>query len=204
MQTHSYVESTWFLEATIPEKLEERVTNLKQNISVNKIIYSILFLFLLASFAHREPSYCRIVDQITNSYLKEMAIPHGLVLSGYGGAMMDDVQSITLRFLSHDSLNLNEARVLYVEMMEDFLHRVNCHEKIRPHLHDFPFGVDNIKLTISFEDPQGNIRGNGYIAMIFISKNHTIHYSAYNSNKEDFYNLCEESYGEARRKVTGQ
>ncbi len=74
---------------------------------------------------------------------------------------MDDIQSVTLRFFSSDALHVDEALVLYIEMIKSFLHRINCYEKLRAHLHNFPFAVDNIKLTISFLDFQGHTTREG-------------------------------------------
>jgi hypothetical protein len=176
---------------------------LGKSILMSRIIYLFPFLFLLTAFAHREPDYCKMVDRITENYLKEMAEPRGLTLSGYGGAMMDDIQRVTLRFLSHDALNVDEARILYVEMMGEFLRRINCHEKVRPHLHNFPFEDDNIKLTISFVNSEGHTIRDGHVALMSIARDHKLYFAAYNPDIEDFYTLCEESYEEARRKVTG-
>jgi hypothetical protein len=170
---------------------------------MSKTSYLFSLLFLLSSFAYREPNYCKMVDHITKNYLKEIAEPRGLMLSGYGGAMMNDIQSVTLRFFSSDALQVDEARVLYVEMMEEFLRRINCHEKIRSYLHVFPFEVDNIKLTISFLDSQGHTTSDGHVAMMFIGRNHTIYFEAYDPIANDFYTLDKKSYEEARKIVIG-
>jgi hypothetical protein len=107
--------------------------NLK-NYVLTFITFFVGFIFFLcAAFAYREPNYCKMVNQITKKFLKESAQPRRLILSGYGGAMMNDIQEISLSFLSFDALNVDEARILYVEMMEEYLQRINCHERIRPH-----------------------------------------------------------------------
>jgi len=173
-------------------------------ILMNRIIYLSFILFLLTSFGYREPNYCKIVDSITKSYLVEVAVPRDLILNDYGGAMIGDIKSISLSFLSHHALNVDEARILYVEMMEELLNRINCHEKIRPHLHNFPFEEANIKLTISFINSEGRTVRDGHVALMSIAKDHKLYFAAYNLNTEDFYDLCEESYEEARRIVKGQ
>lgn len=92
---------------------------------------------------------------------------------------------------------ITEKRLLY-----QLLKRYNCHEKIRPYLHNFPFEIDNIKLTIGFDDADG-ILGDGHIAQIGKVKNNRLYYSAYNAEAEKFYSLHRESYEEARRIVMG-
>jgi hypothetical protein len=175
--------------------------NLKNYILMIRTFFVGCIFFLCAAFAYREPGYCKMVDQITKKFLKECAQPRRLMLSCYGGAMMNDIQNITLRFLSFDALNVDEARMLYVEIMEEYLQRINCHERIRPHLHNFPFEENNIKLSIGFENSKRKITRDGHVAMIFISKNHTIYYDAYDPITEEFYTLHRESYEEALRFV---
>ncbi len=174
---------------------------LKHYISMIRIHYLLFFTFLFTTgFAYRESNYCKMVDRITKSYLKEFAKPHQLTLSSYGGAMANDIQEIFLGFLSFDAINVDEARILYVEMMEEYLKRVNNHEKVRPYLHEFPFGIDNIKLDIGFENNERKITRDGHVAMIFIGRNHTIYYDAYDPIKK-FYSLHREPYEEALKLV---
>ncbi len=176
--------------------------SLNKNILISKISYLFPLLCLLSSFGYREPSYCKMSDHIVRNYIKEFVLPRRLMLSGSGGAMMNDIQEITLRFLSFDTIDVNEARVLYIEMMEEFLHRINCNEKIRPFLHNFPFVDENIKLNISFINSEGRTLRDGHVAMIFIGRNHTIYYEAYDPITK-FYTLHREPYEEALRIVVG-
>jgi len=75
------------------------------------------------------------LDQNVKTYVKEFAKPRGLYLSASGEALEYDINKVKLSFLSFDRLTVDEARVLYVEMMEEFLGRVNQNEEIRPYLH---------------------------------------------------------------------
>ena len=168
---------------------------------MNKTIYSLLFLLLIpltsCGYRHLEPSYWKLVDSITKNYVKETAAPKRLDLYGYGGGRMYDIEEVILRFFCCDHLTVEGARVLYVEMMEEYLKQINCNEEVRPYLHNYPFNIDNIKLTISFLDAQGHTLGDGHVALVFISRNHTIDYAAYNTDTEEFYSLHEEPYEEA-------
>ncbi len=167
-------------------------------------IFSLLGMFILFnSFFYREPNYCKMSNLIIEAYVKEFAKPRALFLTGLGGAMANDIQEISLNFLSFDALNVDETRRLYVIMMEEFLCRINCHEKIRPHLHNFPFDYSNIDLTIGFEDSKRKITGDGHVALMYIGKNQDLLYRAYNPDTEEFYSLHREPYEEARRIVMG-
>ncbi len=170
---------------------------------MNKVYHLLMALFLMTSFRYREPHYCKISDQIVGSYVKDFAQPRQLMLSGTGGAMVNDIQEIYLSFLSFDRLNVDEAKALYVEMMEELLHRINCHEKIRPHLHNFPFRDNNIKLMVSFVNDEGCAIRDGHVALMSIAKDHIIYFAAYDPDTENFYTLHREPYEEALRIVMG-
>src|SRR2546423_733830 len=75
---------------------------------------------------------------------------------------------------------------------------------IRIFLHNFPFGVDNIKLDIGFEDNERKIIQDGHVALMYISKNQELIYRAYNPDTEEYYPLFRESYVEALKLVMGQ
>ncbi len=168
--------------------------NLKHSNLIKTILFCLLVPLLMA---YREPQYCKMVDQITKSYLKEYVKPRRMMQTEYGGEMMDDIQKIFLSFVSFETLNVDQARILYVEMMEEYLKRVNNHEKVRPHLHNFPFEESNIKLMLSFENPDLTIKGDGNVALMSIAKNSTIYFAAFNPTTEKFYTIHEETYSEA-------
>lgn len=183
----------------MPKKLEGEDVNFKQFILVSKNLILLPVFCMLMAFGVREPNYCKIARRIAGTYAIEFAQPRGLQLTGYGGAMMDDIQEIELRFLSLGTLNVEAARTLYVEMMEEFLVRINQNDKIRPYLHDYPFGIKNIRLVIGFDDASRHILGDGHVAHMFIGRNDTLYYDAYNPETEEFYTLYKENYGEALR-----
>jgi hypothetical protein len=175
---------------------------LKEGVMIlNKGIYLLFLLFLPTCFGYQEADYCKIADQIVNSYVREFAQPRGLRLSAYGGAMMGDIQKITMGFSSFDALDTDKARTLFVDLMEEFLSRINCYKKIHPYLHTFPFEKNNIKLSISFVDLKGHNIADGHVALMGIRKNGTLYYAAYNNDIKEFYDLHQENYIEALQKV---
>lgn len=92
---------------------------LKNYILISRNFILLPVFCILMSFGIREPNYCKIARRIAGTYAIEFAQPRGLQLTGYGGAMMGDIQEIELRFLSLEHLDVATARKLYVEMMED-------------------------------------------------------------------------------------
>ncbi len=165
---------------------------------MNKLFMLLLLLAPLSVFG---ANYVKMSERIVKRYNKEVAKPKKLYLSGSGGAMMNDIQRVILNFQSCELLNINEARTLYVEMMEDFLSRMNENEKIRPYLHDYPFGVDNFDLMIGFEDSKHKITGDGHVALLFIGRNQELLFEAYDQQAGKFYTLHREPYVESLRIV---
>jgi hypothetical protein len=169
-----------FWKRPMQKKLQGEEMNFRKLILVSKNLILLPVFCILMSFGVREPNYCKIARRIAGIYAIKFALPRGLQLTSYGGAMMGDIQEIELRFLSLNILSVETARLLYVEMMEEFLARINQNDKIRPYLHDCPFGVKNIKLVIGFDDDNGHILGDGHVAHMFIGRNDTLYYEAYN------------------------
>ncbi len=171
---------------------------------MSRTICLALSLLLLTSFGHRKADYCKMAERLADRYAIEFAQPRGLMLCRYGGAMMDDIQEVSLGFTSFIALSVDQARIYYVEMMEEFLCRINSDEEIRPYLHNYPFEEENIKLRIGFDDSQGKILSDGQVAQMGIVKDHKLYFAAYDSEKEKFYDLHEESYEEALKIVQNQ
>ena len=177
---------------------------------MNKVF--IFFLFFLGLFITPstfalnkippEPYYCKIIDRITHKYLKEYIIPQGLDCICIGGSMMGDIQAVALGFVSYKALNVDEARKLYVNIVEEYLHRVNCNEEVHPYLHNYPFTINNLEFTIRFSHPNGKRIADGHVAlMFFIENRNLLFYKGYDSNTDNFYLLHKESYEEALKIV---
>lgn len=163
------------------------------------ITYAILLLLVfMISTNFSEPKYCKLSDRIFIPYNKELQKQKNLYLTGSGGAMMGDIQKINAHYTSFDLLNVEEARRLFVEVAEGYLHRYNQNEPIRPYLHNYPFAIGNFEITISFKDEQYGRVNQNYVALIFNTKDCKIYYGAYDHEKKKFIDLYEEPYETAR------
>ncbi len=111
---------------------------------------------------------------------------------------MDDIQKINASYISFDRMTIEEARRLYVEVIEGYLCRYNQNEEIRPFLHDFPFTIGNLHVMIGFENEQRKHMDQGFVALMYVSKKHRLLYRAYDHEQEKFIDLYEEPYETAR------
>lgn len=116
--------------------------------------------------------------------------------------MMGGIQAVALGFASYKALNVDQARKLYVDIIEEYLHKVNGNEEVRPYLHNHPFTINNLEFTIEFDEPNGRMKSDGHVAYVsFIASRNLIFYSSYDYKTHEFQDLHEESYEEALKIV---
>lgn len=160
-----------------------------------------LLLSVLCSF-YKEPKHCKLSDRIFIPYNKELKKEKHLYLVGSGGAMMDDIQKVNAHYVSYDRLTVEEARRLYVDVVEGYLSRYNQNEEIRPYLHNYPFTINNFKIMIGFENENHQHMDKGFVALV--SNRETkgvIYYASYDHETKKFNKIYEEPYETAREIV---
>lgn len=152
--------------------------------------------FICNSCSSTERRDIQMVNEIVDKYSLELKRERGLYLIGRGGRMMDDIQQVYVEYTSVDAPSVDEVRKLYVEIAEEYLQRINSNEELRPYLHVYPFTIENLALTLSFEDVAYRIRKDGYVAYAYIPKDNLIYYKEYKSD-EQYHLLLSEPYAEA-------
>ncbi|MFT4553153.1 MAG: hypothetical protein ACI9S8_001789 [Chlamydiales bacterium] len=180
---------------------------------MTKLLLLIITFLSLTSFLgfFEEPSYIQMANRITNSYNRTLKKNHGLQVIGSGGAMMDNVKKINLHYTAYKRLSIQEARTLYIEVIEGLLEKVNTDDKLRPFLHNYPFEIKNLDISIRFEDSPGTRVPEDYVAFIFNNKDEIV-FSAYRLDPDardkiidgKYYPLHKETYEEALRIEQGE
>ena len=160
----------------------------------------LILLLALGTLSSFKANYVKLVHRVNASFTKEFGKDKHLHLIGSGGAMMDDVKGVTLHFISYEPYTIEEARSLYIELVENYLCRINQTEKLRPYLHDYPFTNANLNFIISFEDNSKHLRSDGYVAALYQVKDHELVYSGYD---DGLYPIHRETYDEAKEIVLG-
>lgn len=144
-------------------------------------------------FSFKSPKYCTLSDEIFfkyNNKLKEK----GLYLEGFGGAFMDDIKEIGAYYVTFKPMTVEDARLLYIEVVEGILKVYNDNEIIRPFLHNYPFSFKNLKIRIEFDDECHCFRSGGLVAAIFPNKGCNIVYMTYDLQKQELVDLYSEPY----------
>lgn len=126
----------------------------------------------------KSPDYLKYVDEIVDDFVNDMKKKYKLHCYGSGGSMPTDVEKIEVLFISYSKSLVNDARKMEVTAVQELLHRINTHEKIRPYLREYPFHADRIGVSISFRSETDDRPLDGSVAYVSIGKNKIFYYTA--------------------------
>ncbi|NNM43196.1 MAG: hypothetical protein HKM07_02510 [Chlamydiae bacterium] len=87
---------------------------------------------------------------------KKLKDEKGLILIGTCSQMMDNIQLMGMSFNFYQTVDLSHARELLIYSIEKYLSSINSDQKIRPYLHEYPFGAKNVEISIHFYNPDGS------------------------------------------------
>jgi hypothetical protein len=166
---------------------------------LKKILISFLscFIFISEMVSCRQPGrqfYGDKAFSILNKYSNFLQKTEGFEVFGTGGAMTTNVKSVFVSYVSNKNVGLEEARKIYISVIENLVKEYNNDKEIRPYLNDYPFTYNNIDLHISFKN-KGNYIGNKKIAFILKAKG-IIYYDIFDEKLDDFIDIYQEPYEE--------
>ena len=90
----------------------------------------------------------------------------------------DEIKKICLRYSSQKLLTLNEARLLIVELTEEFLDRLNSGPPLTFEAEQYPLTAAHLDIRINFESFYGKYCDEQYMGLIWLQKN-CVHYFAF-------------------------
>lgn len=169
------------------------------NSTFRKIIYA--FSILVPFFIWGEDDYDTMAYRVMNTYSDKIEKPLGVKLIATGGGMASDLHMLELVYEGQQHFNVEQARHLYITVMEGFLKAINSYRQIRPWLHEYPYTSKNVRMRITFHDANGERVPNEYIAYIATIKG-TVYYDTHHNN--DFRDFHKEPYEEALRIVNAE
>lgn len=113
-----------------------------------------------------EGPHCREADRLIREFAQKVQEEHGLSLTGFGGEMHHEIRTLGLSFSSRNSMELKEARALYLGLVQEFVDTVNRDRLIRPYLSEYPISTKQVEILLSLQDDQGKMRRDGSVCMI--------------------------------------
>ena len=108
-----------------------------------------LLMYVLTSCS-RESMEDKLSDRHMSAFGKEVQKTDNLYLVGTGGSARYGIDKLSLTFISPTTPTIEEARSLYLDIMNRFINRINEDEEIHPYLIDFPVTYRDVNLKIGF------------------------------------------------------
>ena len=104
----------------------------------------------------RIPKDEQAVNDLLGRIAKSLVKRHPIRPIGTSVAMPEgDVRMLGLQFQIRGPLTKAELRAITVDYVQVFLSHVNADEKVRPSLNHYPFGVEDLGMSIFVIDPTG-------------------------------------------------
>ncbi len=150
---------------------------------------------------YEPPIYIRYVDEVTETFLKEVYKKYGFECEATGGGMPHDVEEIEVSLDANQTATIEEARELEIKLTERFAQIINAHEKIRPFLREYPFPAGRVSVMISFKIPKKAKMVDDNVAFVFQAKNKIFYRGLNPDNQYVPKRLKDEPYEEALRIV---
>ena len=94
-----------------------------------------LLMYVLTSCS-RESMEDKLSDRHMSAFGKEVQKTDNLYLVGTGGSARYGIDKLSLTFISPTTPTIEEARSLYLDIMNRFINRINEDEEIHPYLID--------------------------------------------------------------------
>lgn len=120
-------------------------------------------------------------------FAKKQHFENGLSVYGTGHSMPEGkIKELSLYFMAQRKLKVDEARILYISVTQQMLNQLNADPQLQFCLDHHPFTIDDLQVSIAFEEQSGKDVDPPYIAYVHMAKG-IIHYVYYNSNTGLFY-----------------
>lgn len=101
-------------------------------------------------FVHQEKPHESLIDAVLAAYLREMVKDYRFGVDRIGGKLVDGVDEVVVRLIYFQPTNLEKARELQIIATERLLYLLNSNEQLRPYIKDYPFTLNNLKVSVLF------------------------------------------------------
>lgn len=162
--------------------------------------FALLILLLTCFFSCEEtPKHVQEANRVINIFTAYMENCEHFHLSTAGGAMMNKINKITLKYESCREIGIDKTRRLFVANVNKLLTLINSDLAVRPYLHRYPFTINDLNFSLSFYNKKTRFIQGINISYVFCAKGN-IHYCNYDS-EENLNTIFEEPYEEALKIV---
>jgi hypothetical protein len=171
-----------------------------------KFLIIVTYLLLSSCVDTSYNYYTDPVSQYTNEIRNRVAVrlrdEMQLRPCGTGGSGLYHITLLALFCNYYKEVDIEKARELLVQAGILFLKTANEHEKARPYLENYPFGLKNIELRFFREDENGPVYSNDKLS-VFTLVDGILHYKITPSLGKSI-TIYEETFAEAAAKLNIQ
>lgn len=148
-----------------------------------------------------EDYYVKLSHKISDQYSRDMLSQHGFRQFGSGGGFYYNVDHISIIYFSEKMVTKDEARKLYLEVVEGLIARYNADIPIRPYLSKYPFDQKNMDITIRFnpQSPLTYISYSPYGDVIIFHVRKGLEPSKYDTTEEPYEEAYKIVFGHERK-----
>lgn len=144
------------------------------------------------------PLQQKVLDELIEGFAKELRESQGLQLIGSGALLQKEEKSISMHLWSYEEMGVEEARALYVEVVQELLTRVNTSHEIKEYLEGSLFSFEDLDIDLLFFKANGDHVGKEFVSMVHASKKE-LFYKAYNPVRQSFDLLHSENFEDAKK-----
>lgn len=163
------------------------------------------FLFLVIILISSNPqlhsiyNYRASADKIINTLSQELYDTRELSKVGSGGSFYDDLKQVSAFYECTDQLTMESARELLIEIVEKYVKALNSNLALRPFLHNYPAGSNNVLIGIGFVNAKPATEDNHPLSNIVNKGDEIIFFYLDHNNNQKILTI--ESYAEAQTKM---
>ena len=118
------------------------------------------------------------ISKIVINFSTKMKVDKHLELEDSWAAYDDYITKICLQYSSQRLLTVYDARLLIVELVEEFLYRLNNNTIVSYELDHFPFSADDLDVKITFESYYGRYIDEQYVGLTWLQAG-CVHFYAF-------------------------
>lgn len=140
----------------------------------------LLLLYAILSFldcSAAETSFFTYMDPISNRYSNDVQRRRGFECLGGGGGGCGEFRRISLMFKANITASVMDARRIIVNEALRLVPMLNADRKLRPYMHDFPSGPQNLVYSLIFRNSNEPPRGDSMVGIVHL-KNGKIAYES--------------------------
>lgn len=150
-------------------------------------------------YDHPPDPKSQYANEITNRVAVQLRDEMQLYPCGTGGGCMYNIRMLALSCDYYKDVDIEEARALLVKAGILFLKTANEHEKARPYLANYPFGLKNIELRFFIKNKNWPERSPDKLRIISLI-NGKLEYEI-SPNIRELITVYEETFAEAAAKL---